>query len=347
MKTTFPSLQSAFIFRISLMSLLLALSACNPGNTPLPGGQGGAAATPVNLQMGWTHEYSSAGIYAAEENGRFAEQGLEVTLLEGGFNEAGYIDPITQVLEGKSDFGIADGMSLILARAEGKPVVAIASILQQSPFAIISLAESNLSRPQDLVGKTVSVADGGSRALFQTLLIAQAIDPASVNAVARTSFGIDILTNHEVDALGGWIINEGVQLREAGYQPNFILPSDYGVNVYQTVIFSTETTLAEKPETVEKFLRALLQGWDDVLADPAKAVDLTLKYNSSLTYEGQLNRLQASLPLIKPAGSSIGVMTAEVWSDTQDILVTQGILKDAIDLNAMYTTVYLDRIYGK
>lgn len=347
MKITFPTLRNQFLFSLSVMLFWFVLSSCNPANTTETSGQDVGPLAKITFQLGWLHEYSSAGVYAAEKNGHFAEQGLEVNLLEGGFNDAGFIDPIAQVLEGKAEFGVADSTALILARAEGKPVVAIATILQRSPFAIISLVESNLLRPQDLVGKTVAVADGSTRAVFETFLLSQSIDPASVNTISRISFGIDPLTNHEVDAFGGWVINEGVQLRESGFEPNFILPSDYGINTYDTVIFTTETTLTEKPEIVEKFLRAVIQGWNDAAANLTEAINFTLEYNSTLVLDEQKNRLSASLPLIKPAGSSIGLMDPEVWSDTHDILIAQGILESAIDINAVYTNLYLEKIYSK
>src|SRR5690242_17460596 len=40
--------------------------------------------TPVNIQLGWVHEYSSSGFYAAEKNGHFAEQNIAATLTAGG-----------------------------------------------------------------------------------------------------------------------------------------------------------------------------------------------------------------------------------------------------------------------
>jgi ABC-type nitrate/sulfonate/bicarbonate transport system substrate-binding protein len=115
------------------------------------------------VQLSWTHEYWGAGFYLAEQDGHFAEQNLDVNLIPGGFGPNGYIEPIDEVLNGNGDFGLGSVSSLLKAREEGKPVVAVATLLQRSPFALISLSDQGIEQPQDLVGKTVTVADGGRR----------------------------------------------------------------------------------------------------------------------------------------------------------------------------------------
>src|SRR5262245_53364967 len=152
---------------LSLVTLLIvatvALSACG---VEAPAAATAAPKTPVSIQLAWVHEYSSAGFYAAEKNGHFAAQNLDVRIEAGGFGPQGYIEPIAQVASGSVDFGIASAASIIQARAEGKPVVGIAAIFQRSPLAIISLDKSGIYRPQDLVGHRATVADGGAAELY-------------------------------------------------------------------------------------------------------------------------------------------------------------------------------------
>jgi NitT/TauT family transport system substrate-binding protein len=336
-------------WRLSSLAALLAvavmiLAGCGAG------GQVAATATPrtpISVQLSWVHEYSSAAFYAAEKNGHFAGQNLDVRLVEGGFGSEGYIDPVEQVLNGTVDFGMTNASSIITARAAGLPVVAVASVLQRSPLAIISLEESGIQRPQDLIGRRVAVAKDGSTQSYNTLLASQQIDPAQVNTVARTSFGVEPLINHEVDAMVAWAINEGVQVREAGYTPRVIMTSDYGVDTYDFLIFTTEQTVAERPELVERFLRAVTQGVQEVMDKPDQAASLALAYNSKLDIEGQRQRLQALLPLMKPAGSRPGDMDPQVWNMTHQMMLDQGGLKSAIDLRKAYTLAFIEKLYAK
>lgn len=319
---------------------MLSLAACGVEQPPAA-----AQRTPVSMQLSWVHEYSSAGLYAAEKNGHFANQGLDVRLVEGGFNDTGYIDPIQQVVSGTVDFGLADASSVISARAAGQPVVAIGSILQRSPSAVIALESRGIMRPQDLVGRRVAVADGGAIRQFNALLKDQGIDPATVTVVPRTSFGIEPLTSGQVDAMVGWVINEGIQLQEAGQKPNFLLMSDYGVETYSILIVASERTINERPEIVERFLRSVKQGLEDVVKSPDQAAQFVLEYNPKLDREGQLRRIQTSLPLINPAGSKLVDMQPEVWQVTQQILLNQGGLDKPIALEEAYTLRFLDKLY--
>jgi len=300
----------------------------------------------IRYQMGWVHEYSSAPFYMAVANGRYANENLDVRLSTGGFGENGYIDPIEQVVSGAADFSQTSVFALLQARAEGKPVVAIATLNQRSPFAIISLSDNGIVRPQDLAGKTVAIAEGGADLNYDAFLRTQDIDPTSVNTVARTSFGIDPLVNGEVDAFGGWIINEGVALQESGADPNFLLLSDYGIDIYDLLIFTTEDMVANNPDKVERFLRASLAGLQDVIDDPEKAIDTTLTYDEKLVREEQLRRLQAFIPLIQPAGTQLGMMQPEVWQFNYQLLRDNSVLSEDQDVTKAYTLDFLNTLYS-
>jgi NitT/TauT family transport system substrate-binding protein len=322
------------------MLATIALAACDasrPAATPAE------PPTSVSVQLGWVHEYSSAGFYAAEKNGHFAEQNLAVRLAPGGFGPQGYIDAVAQVTSGATDFGVASATNLIQARAAGQPVVGIASLFQRSPAAIIALESTGILRPQDLVGRRVAVADS-ALGPYTLLLKSQHIDPASVKTVPRTSFGIDPLVNGEVDAMYAWVINEGVQLREADHLPTMVLLSDYGVETYDLVLFTTERMIADHPDVVTRLLRASLEGWQDAIANPAQATQLTLTYDDKLNLDAQRRRLEATLPLLKPAGSHLGAMEAAVWQTTQQVLLDQNILTQPIDLERVYTQTFLNAV---
>jgi NitT/TauT family transport system substrate-binding protein len=316
-------------------------------------GCGGAASTApteapkdtLTYQMGWVHEYSSAPFYMAIANGHYTKENLDVKLTVGGFNDKGAIDPIEQLTSGAADFTEASVFALLQARANGKPVVAIATLNQRSPFAIISLTDNGIVRPQDLVGKTVAVADGGATLEYQSLIRSQSIDPTKVNQVARTSFGIDPLVNGEVDAFGGWIINEGVALTESGAKPSFLLLSDYGIDTYDLLILTTEDMVAKNPDKVERFLRATLAGIQDTIAAPEKAIDTTLTYDKTLDRDAQLRRLQSFIPLIQPAGTQLGMMNSEIWQFNYQLMLDNGLLTQPQDITKAYTMEFLNKLY--
>ena len=73
------------------------------------------SADKVVLQLKWKHQFQFAGYYAAQSQGYFAAEGLEVDIREINAN----LTPLDTVLSGKAQFGISDS-SLVLSRMQGK-----------------------------------------------------------------------------------------------------------------------------------------------------------------------------------------------------------------------------------
>ncbi|MEQ8675920.1 MAG: ABC transporter substrate-binding protein [Aggregatilineales bacterium] len=327
-------------FSLVLLLFALVLSACS-SNDATQEAEVATELIPVSIQLSWTHEYSSSPFYSAAQNGHFTEQGLDVTLIEGGFGEAGYIDPIEQVVSGNADFSLAAGSSLLLERASGQPVVAISSILQRSPLAIISIEGSDIRRPADLAGHTISAASGGAQTTLISLLESQDLSEDDINFVERTSFGVDPLVNGEVDGLVAWIINEGVTLQEQGLVPEFIMMSDYGVDTYDFVLITSETMINDRPDVVQRVINAMREGLQDVVDNPAQAIEHTLIYNPELVADEQLRRLEATIPLMNVPGQPLGAMDERVWQFTHDILIEQNILAEPIALDDAYNLTFI------
>src|SRR5690349_18007892 len=115
MRQRFPNQSIFTIFAILLAFLAVGCGAMTPAT---PTAQPHDA---VTVQMGWTHEYSAAFLYAAELNHHFAENNLDVTLNEGGFVNGSYVEPIGAVLSGEADFGEVSATAMLQALAENKP----------------------------------------------------------------------------------------------------------------------------------------------------------------------------------------------------------------------------------
>lgn len=323
---------------IVVLLIAVVITACSPAAAPATPTR---EMVPTTIQMSWIHEYSSTPLHVAEKKGYFADEGIAITLAVGGFGANGFIDPIAEVLEGRADFALGNTANLIDARAKGLPVVGVASIMPRSPQAIISLAETGIARPQDLAGHTIAVAAGGADLTLDNLLESQGVNRDDVNIVERTFFGVEPLVNGEVDGFVGWIINEGVALEELGQETQHIFMSDYGVDTYEFVIFTTDTIVAEKPELVQGVVNAVLKGVQDTIDDPAAAIEYTLTYDETLVKEDQLRRLEATIPLINVPGIVPGSMDERVWQFTYDLLEGQDMLQDSFELGDVYTLAFI------
>ena len=326
-----------FIVFVLLLGCNSATSAATDGPPP----------TPVNVQLAWIHTIEYSGFYMAEEKGYFADENLAVTLNTYDFDQP--LDPISRVVEGKAQFGTASAGAVLLARAEGKPVVAVATVYQRNPSVLISLAEKNITRPQDLVGKKVLIDTSSSDSVVYTAMIASQkdLDPAQVKIVPRTDFSNDPLIKGEVDVMDAFINNQPVQLEKEGYKVNMLIPANYGVDMYANVIFTSEEMIAKNPDLVESFVRAMVRGIQSAIDDPKGATTLTAARNKEINFESELESMNRSLPLFNPVGSHPGTMTPKIWASVHQMLLDRGLLKKPLEVEKAYTLTFLDKVSTK
>jgi NitT/TauT family transport system substrate-binding protein len=303
--------------------------------------------TQTSIQLSWEHTAEFAGFYEAVERKYYADENLEVRIDGGGFDEnENYIDSIQSVLDGKADFGVVSADTLLLARAEGKPVVAVASIYQHSPVVIVSLKQEGvdaLLQPEDLVGKRVGTVPGD--VVYDAIMAAKNVDRSGIEEIPQEAAGLDNLINGEIDALVGFVINEPVVLQQQGYEVNLITPRDYGVELYSNLIFTTPQFIADHPDVVERFVRATTKGYQEAMDNPGQAAELTVERNPARQVEIEEASMLASVPLLKPADSEIGMMRAEDWTAIHQTLLDLGILAEPLNVEEAYTLEFVNKIY--
>ena len=73
------------------------------------------------------------------------------------------------------------------------------------------------------------------------------------------------------------------------------LMSDYGLDLYGNTIIVNPEFAAENPAAVAGFVRAIIRGWQDTVADPAAAVQYVLERNLVAREPIELERLEMSI----------------------------------------------------
>lgn len=326
-------------FVIPLVLLAGVLAACSGAPTPTPTPP---VLTQTSIQLSWIHEYSSSPFHVAVREGLFAANGIDARLDVGGFGENGFIDPIQTVLDGQSDFGMASSQGMILAVNEGKPIVAVANLLQRSPLALMAI-DPSIQTPRDFIGRTISAADGGARTALETFLTNQGIDLDSVTIVSRTDFGVEPLTSGAVDGLVAWRINEGVTLEEQGIDPVVFLFSDYGIDNYEFILFTTRERVEQNPELVQSVVSTIKSAITAAAADPAKAVEHTRTFAPDLDTEAQRLRLEATLLLMRDSNRNYVVtMSPETWENAYRLMVSEGVIADGFDVSQAFTNQFAE-----
>jgi NitT/TauT family transport system substrate-binding protein len=316
---------------ILVILLFVGLTAC--------GGEGvdTAVSTPMTLRlpMGYIPDPQYAPFYVAVEKGYFAEAGLEIE-----FDYSFETDGMALVGANELPFAIVGGDQVILARAQGVPVVYVLEWFQRYPIAVVSKEAAGIVAPADLAGRNVGLPGffGASYVGYAGLLSANGIALADVNATEIGFNQVESLLTGQSEAVVGFANNEPVQLAAQGEAINTIYVADY-VDMVSNGIITSEETIANNPELVQRFVTAVLRGLADTLADPTEAYAISKNFVEELD-DSRMNVLEASLPMWE--AETLGLTEAASWEQTQSVLLAVGLLDAPVeDLAAAYTNEFV------
>lgn len=300
--------------------------------TPAPGS---VELTRIRLPMGFIADPQYAPFYVAVEKGYFAQEGFELE-----FDYSFETDGVQLVGNGDLPFAIVSGEQVIMARAQEIPVVYVLEWFQDFPIAVVSRADSGIEEPADLAGRSVGIPGffGASYVGYVGLLSANDLQESDVNTSEIGFSQVEAFLTNQVDAVVGYANNEPLQLAAQGEAINVIQVSDY-VDMVANGIITNETFMAENPNQVEAFVRAVLRGLADTLADPDAAYEISKKYVEGLD-DGRRNVLDASLELWD--AETLGVTDPASWEQTQEILLQINFIDGPLEnLEAAYTNRFV------
>ena len=126
--------------------LALSLTACSGLE---PANEAGEL-THIRLPMGYIPNIQYAPFYVTVEKGYFRQAGIEIE-----FDYSFETDGVALVGAGELPFALVSGEQVLLARAQGLPVVYVAGWYQQYPISVVSKVEQGIATPQDLAGKRI------------------------------------------------------------------------------------------------------------------------------------------------------------------------------------------------
>jgi ABC-type nitrate/sulfonate/bicarbonate transport system substrate-binding protein len=297
----------------------------------------------VTVQLSWFHGVEYAGFYTAIEKGYYADENIEVTLNAGGPD----INPLDEVANGKAQFGIGQGDSLIIAKTNQQNFVSVATIFRNNPLAITSLKDDNIQKPEDLNGKTVGVysddLSGYSDLMFLALMSRTGLDRDSMKyAIIEDFQGANEIKAGNMDAMSGmFATDQTVMAQDAGDTLNFIYYKDYGVDVYINTIFTTEEFTQNNADLITRFLRATFKGYQYAIENTDEVAGLAVKYDENLDLSYQQEVMKVQIPFIDTGDAPMGSMDESVWNTTQDILLEFNMISAPIDVNSIFTNKFI------
>jgi NitT/TauT family transport system substrate-binding protein len=244
-----------------------AIAACSS-----PGRTGPKAQTKVTYLTGIGTRPREEYVQVAIAKGYFQDAGLSVTVQVGAPSDAN----LQKIAAGKAQFATIDFVSAIhgvMTYPDKYRIVA--AIQRRTLIAFIALAGRGMTRPGDLVGKTVGIPPGSAA---QTLLPAFAkLAKFDDSTVKVYNFAPDqlpvLLAAGQIDAMSAYSIDTPtVKAADPRHQdPAVIHYADYLNNLYGTVLVADKDLCDFFPGMVKHFATGLVKGVHYAVAYPQEA----------------------------------------------------------------------------
>ncbi|WP_104190965.1 ABC transporter substrate-binding protein [Cryobacterium sp. Y82] len=305
----------------------LVLSGCSSdGNAPTSSDASGAL-TPMTLQLQWFAQAQFAGYYAAVDQGYYEDEGLDVTIDEGGAD----IVPQDVLAAGDADYAISWVPKVLGSIEQGANITNVAQIFERSATTQISLKDKNIRTASDLVGKNVGSWGYGNEWELFAGMQKSGVELGDINLIQQ-AFDMTGFLAGDIDAAQAMTYNEYAQVLETVnpdtgelFQPdelNVIDWNEEGTAMLQDSIWANADKLqsdADYADNTVKFIKASIKGWIYAANNPAEAAGIVTAAGSTLGESHQLWMTNEVSKLIFPSSNGVGMIDESAWSNTVDI----------------------------
>ncbi|CAN5456090.1 ABC transporter substrate-binding protein [soil metagenome] len=315
-------------------ALALAVTGCSSSDdddTSAPAGGDDTSAesgelTAVSLQLQWVPQAQFAGYYAAVDQGFYADEGLDVTIVEGGVD----IVPQDVLSSGDVDYAISWVPKVLGSIEQGAGITDVAQIFERSATTQVSFKDADITSPADFAGKNIGSWGFGNEWELFAGMQEDGVGVGDINLVQH-AFDMNALLSGDIDAAQAMTYNEYAQVLETVnpetgelYQPeelNVIDWNDVGTAMLQDAIWAQTDKLDDDAyaEQTVAFIKASIEGWVFARDNPQEAADIVTAAGSQLGTSHQLWMTNEVNKLIWPSTNGIGVIDDAAWQQTVDI----------------------------
>jgi NitT/TauT family transport system substrate-binding protein len=300
----------------------------------------------VTFGTDWKAEAEHGGYYQAIATGIYKKYGLEVTLRQGGPQ----VNQAALLAAGRLDFDEAPNSFIALNFAkENIPMVAVAALFQKDPSVLIAHQGVGNDSLAALKGKPIMI---GADTRVGWWLFLKAKFGYTDDQIRPYTFNVApfLVDKHAVQQ--GYLTSEPFLIEQQGEKPLVFLIADAGYASYGSLIETSAKLVAQKPDLVQRFVNASIEGWYSYLyGDPAPANALIKKDNPEMTDAV----LAYAIEHIKSAGivdsgdaekSGIGAMTDARWRAFFAVMAQEGLYPKTLDYQKAYTLRFVGKRVG-
>jgi NitT/TauT family transport system substrate-binding protein len=290
----------------------------------------------VAYRLKWLINASTAGDVFALSQGFFAGEGLDVVLKAGGPER----DAIRELELGYAQFGVASADQVIRAVSKRASVVVVAQLFQVNPLQWIYRAgDFSLSRIQDLAGRTVGVTYGGNdETIIRALLASAGMDENQVR-LASVRYDYTPFLQNQVQVWPVYRNTQGIfladKLTAGGDRVAFFDPSEHGIRFVANSVVTSQKMIAQHPQMVHRFTRALLGGWRAAMAtaNETAVIHAVSEYDRDTSPTVMHRQLAATRRMVQPDPDvPLGQIDTVAWQQTEQIMIRQKLILEPVNI---------------
>ena len=245
-----------------------------------------------------------AFIWVAKEKGYFSAAGIDINIVKG----AGNVPNLTALKSNQGQFAALDfsGAEILAGTGKFTDWRAVAAVHQQTLVSIMTTADTGITKPTDLKGKTIATATGSvSELLFPAYAKLAGLDPKTVKMQgAQTTALNGLMAQRKVDALSTFLLSR-TALETASKKQVVVMPySDYLKDLYGNVIIARQDLITGNRDLVKRFTDAALKGLAYTLDHPDEAAAILNKAQPTAAVPAAIGEITAMKPYVAPEGGA-------------------------------------------
>jgi NitT/TauT family transport system substrate-binding protein len=305
-----------------------------------------AVAETVNFGTDWKAEAEHGGFYQAIATGIYQRHGLEVNLRPGGPQ----VNHAQLLAAGVLDFNIASNSFVPLNFArESIPMVAVAAIFQKDPSVLIAHPGQGNDSLAQLKGKPIMI--GSDTRVTSWQFLKQKFGYTD-DQVRPYTFSVAPFLADPKAIQQGYVTSEPFIIEKEGVQPVVMLLADAGYTSYGALIETSQKLAHDKPDLVQRFIDASIEGWYSYLnGDPTPGNALIKRDNPEMTDA----LIAYGIDKIKRYGvvdsgdaktNGIGAMNEARWRDFFETMAKAGLYPPEMDVRQAFTVQFVNKKAG-
>jgi NitT/TauT family transport system substrate-binding protein len=305
-----------------------------------------ASAESVAFGTDWKAEAEHGGFYQAIATGIYKRYGLDVNLRPGGPQ----VNHAQLLAAGVLDFNIASNSFVPLNFVrEQIPMVAVAAIFQKDPSVLIAHPGQGDDSLAALKGRPIMIS--GDTRVTSWLFLKQKFG-YSDDQIRPYGFSVAPFLADPKAIQQGYLTSEPFIIEKEGVHPVVLLLADAGYGSYGALIETSEKLAREKPDLVQRFVDASIEGWYSYLygdATPGNALikrDNPEMTDSLIAYGMEKMRAYGIVDSGEAKANGIGAMSEARWRDFFDTVVKAGLYPAEMDFRKAYTLQFINKRVG-